>query len=160
MRSDHRHLTAYQLGCEVGQYVVLILRPAILDRHVLTFDVPGFANALPECRHKTRSVGRRRDAEEPDPRHCRLLRVRRERPRRRAANQRDEVPSPHYSITSSARASSEGGTVRPSALAVVRFTTKSNLVGCSTGISAGFAPRRTLSTTSAARLHMFGQCGP
>src|SRR5262249_29461999 len=32
--------------------------------------------------------------------------------------------------------------------------------GCSTGISAGFAPRRTLFTTSAARLHMFGQYGP
>ena len=31
----------------------------------------------------------------------------------------------------------------PSALAVVRLKTKSNLVGCSTGRSAGFAPRRT-----------------
>ena len=29
--------------------------------------------------------------------------------------------SPHYSITSSARASSDGGRVRPSALAVFRF---------------------------------------
>ncbi len=28
----------------------------------------------------------------------------------------------------------------PSAWAVIRFTTRSNLVGCSTGISAGFAP--------------------
>ena len=35
-----------------------------------------------------------------------------------------------YSITSSARASSVGGTVRPSALAVLRLTTSSNLVGC------------------------------
>jgi hypothetical protein len=43
----------------------------------------------------------------------------------------------HYSITSSARASRVGGTVRPSACAVIRFTTRSNLVGCSTGISAG-----------------------
>src|SRR5262249_57576334 len=38
-----------------------------------------------------------------------------------------------HSITSSAR--SIGGTVRPSALAVIRFTTRSNLAGCSTGIS-------------------------
>ena len=51
-----------------------------------------------------------------------------------------------YSITSSARASSVGGTVRPSTLAVIRLTTRSNLVGCSTGRSAGFAPRRILST--------------
>jgi hypothetical protein len=35
MRSDHRHLTAYQVSCEVGQSIVLVLRPAILDRHIL-----------------------------------------------------------------------------------------------------------------------------
>jgi hypothetical protein len=39
-----------------------------------------------------------------------------------------EAASP-YSISSSARASSEGGTVRPSALAVSRLMTSSNLVG-------------------------------
>jgi hypothetical protein len=51
-----------------------------------------------------------------------------------------------YSISSSASASSVDGTVRPSAFAVVRLMMRSNLVGCSTGRSAGFAPRRTLST--------------
>ena len=40
-----------------------------------------------------------------------------------------------YSITSSVRASSVGDTVRSSALAVVRLMTRSNFVGCSTGIS-------------------------
>jgi hypothetical protein len=45
-----------------------------------------------------------------------------------------------YSITSSARASSVGGTVRPSALAVLTLMISSNLVGCSTGRSAGFSP--------------------
>ena len=35
---------------------------------------------------------------------------------------------------------SAGGTSRPSALAVIRLTTRSNLVGCSTGMSAGFVP--------------------
>ena len=35
-----------------------------------------------------------------------------------------------HSITSSARASSVGGTSRPSALAVLRLMTSSNLVGC------------------------------
>jgi hypothetical protein len=85
VRSDHRHLTAYQLSCEGGQSIILILRPAILDRHILAFDVPAFADALPECGHKTGSVGGRRAAEEPDYRHRRLLRARRERPRCRAA---------------------------------------------------------------------------
>src|SRR5215471_12462051 len=40
-----------------------------------------------------------------------------------------------YSITSSAIASTPGGMVRPSALAVFEFMTSSNLVGCSTGRS-------------------------
>src|SRR5262245_57580240 len=70
-----------------------------------------------------------------------LLRARRERPCGRAAEERDERAPPH-SITSSARASSVGGISRPSALAVVRLMTKSNLVGCSTGRLAGFAPFR------------------
>ena len=47
-----------------------------------------------------------------------------------------------YSITSSARASSVAGTSSPSALAVGRLMTSSNLVGCSTGRSAGFSPLR------------------
>jgi integrase-like protein len=51
-----------------------------------------------------------------------------------------------YSITSSARASSIGGTSRPSALAVLRLMTSSNFVGACTGKSAGFAPFRILST--------------
>jgi hypothetical protein len=50
-----------------------------------------------------------------------------------------------HSITSSARASKEGGTVRPSALAVFMLITSWNLVGCSTGRSEGLAPLRILS---------------
>jgi hypothetical protein len=51
-----------------------------------------------------------------------------------------------YSITSLARTSSDGEMVRPSAFAVLRLMMRSNLVGCSTGRSAGFAPRKILST--------------
>ena len=47
-----------------------------------------------------------------------------------------------YSITSSARASSLGGTSRPSVLAVCWLMTSSNLVACRTGKSAGFWPFR------------------
>ena len=51
-----------------------------------------------------------------DHRHRRLLRPRRERPRcRRTAEKRDEL-APLHSITSSARASSDGGTVEPERL--------------------------------------------
>ena len=55
-------------------------------------------------------------------------------------------PGPFHSITSSARASSEVGTERPSVLAVLRLMTSSNLVGCWTGRSFGFAPLRIRST--------------
>src|SRR5262249_19111184 len=47
---------------------------------------------------------RRRTVEEPDHRHRRLLRARRERPRRRAGEQRDELAALNtHSITSSVR---------------------------------------------------------
>jgi hypothetical protein len=42
---------------------------------------------------------------------------------------------PNYSMTSSARASSVGGTSSPSAFAVFRFITSSYLVGACTGRS-------------------------
>ena len=62
-------------------------------------------------------------------------------PRNRAAEQRDELAASH-SISSSASNWIELGTSMPSALAVCRLMTNSNLVDCTTGISAGFAPLR------------------
>src|SRR5262249_44783205 len=77
------------------------------------------------------------------PHPFRLLRPRRTRPRHsRAAEQRDEVAPPH-SITSSAVASSVGGTLRPSVRAVCRLMTNSNLVGRITGSSDGFSQDAT-----------------
>src|SRR5262249_59786326 len=89
---------------------------------------------------------RRGRAPEPDGRQlARLLRARRERPRRRTAEQRDEL-APLHSITSSAVASSFSGTVRPRLVAVFRLMANSNLTGASTGRSAGLAPFRMRST--------------
>jgi hypothetical protein len=65
-----------------------------------------------------------------------------------------------HSITSSAVAISAAGTSRPSALAVLRLMTNSKLVGCSTGMSPGFVPRRILSTKSAVRRNRAGKLGP
>lgn len=50
--------------------------------------------------------------------------------------------SASYSITSSAATCSVCGTESPNAFAVLRFNTNSNLVGCSTGRSAGLSPFR------------------
>src|SRR5262245_65126546 len=73
-----------------------------------------------------------------------LLRADAERPRRcRGAEQQYELAPPH-SITSSARASNCGGTVRSSILAVSALRTSSSLLDCPTGSSAGLAPLRML----------------
>jgi len=89
-----------------------------------------------------------------------LLRSHRKRPHQASPTEkRDELASPH-SITSSARVSRAGGNVTPIAFAVVRFTIKSYLVGCSIGISPGFAPFKILSTRSPARRYRSGRFGP
>src|SRR5262249_4204514 len=90
-------------------------------------------------------IGRRYDADAQHPGFS--LGQARERPCRRAAEQRDEL-APLHSITSSARASSDGGTSRPSVLAVCRLMTSSNLVGSWTGIWAGFSPLRMRPTST------------
>jgi hypothetical protein len=49
------------------------------------------------------------------------------------ADESDEFAPLHSSITSSARSRVDGGTARPSAVAVLRFTAISNFVGNCTG---------------------------
>ena len=58
-----------------------------------------------------------------------LLLARCERPRSRTAEYRDELAPFHHSITSAAATCSVKGTVRPSAFAVFRLITVSNLIG-------------------------------
>src|SRR5262249_22413065 len=150
---------AHQVGCQLRPPAIVIVPPAVFDRHVAAFDKPGLAQTFAECRHKGCTRFGRTRVKITDHRHPRLLRRRRERPCRRAAEERDEV-APIHSMTSLASARIVAGISIPSALAVVRLTTSSNLVGCSTGMSAGFAPRRTLSVKSAACRYMSGAFGP
>jgi hypothetical protein len=73
--------------------------------------------------------------------------------RRRSVRARPAIAAPldratttRHSMFFSARSRIDCGIVRPSAFAVFRFTTRSNLCGCSTGGSPGAAPFRILST--------------
>src|SRR5207253_3357420 len=68
--------------------------------------------------------------------------------------------SQRYSITLSAMASSDAGTSKPSALAVLRLMTSSYLVGACTERSAGFAPLRMRSTYPAACRYWSTSPGP
>src|SRR5262249_23870135 len=145
-RNDRGYFAANQISRQRKQSVQLTLGPAVLHCDIAAFDVAGFVETLPD-RVELAGSFTVRAAEQADHRHRRLLRARRERLGGcRAAEQRYELAAPYHSITSSARASSDGGTSRLRALAATRLKTSSNLVGCSTGRCAGFAPRRILST--------------
>src|SRR5262249_14952516 len=122
--------------------------PPIVDRYVSSLVPAELPQSLHECRRTKLPLGIIADRlQHSDPPHAlTLLRPRRSRPRRRAAEQRDELAPPDHSITSSARASSVSGTAKPSAFAVLRLITKSYLVGACTGRSDGFSPRRMRST--------------
>src|SRR5262245_18322145 len=125
----------------------MVVRPTILDGDALAFEKSGVVKALSESIDYVCETTGRCASKKPDHRHPRLLRPCRQRPRRRrAAEQRDDLSPPHHSITSSARASTVAGISRPSALADLRLTMSSYLVGACTGCSAGFSPLRMRST--------------
>src|SRR5689334_8714199 len=106
----------------------MIFHPSISDPDTLSLDVTGLVQGLAK-RDQSRLRFHGGSAEKPDCWHCALLCACRSRPshRPRAPEERDEFSAVH-SITSSARASSVGGTVSPSALAILKFKTSSNLV--------------------------------
>src|SRR5262249_32782240 len=161
-RYRRRAASQDDVGCERSQFrrvsakvVGLAGGPVRLDTQVATVHPPQLLQALQEGGVALLDVwivwapAPREHADAPHP--LALLGLRRERPsRRRAAEKRDEL-APLHSITSSARASSVGGTSRPRALAVLRLIAISNLVGACTGRSAAFSPLRMRSTYSAAR---------
>src|SRR5262249_4593525 len=137
---DHGRLKVNQIGHHRGQPIIMPVRPAVFDGDVFAFDKTRFFQTALECGHERSPFCGGWATKKADHWDSPMLRARRERPRGcRAAEQGDEV-APCHSITSSARASSAGGISRLSALAVLRFITRSYLVGYCTGRSAGFSP--------------------
>ena len=97
-RDDHGHLATNQIGRQRWQPIVLALRPAIFDRHVLALDIAGFVQALAERAQTICVQVRRIAAEKPYHRHSRLLRARGERPRGRRTTERVmKFAPPHVS---------------------------------------------------------------
>src|SRR5262249_60573927 len=92
-----------------------------------------------------RRVSGQQKAEPVNPR-C-LLSLGHERRSEDAPTHHSDERSPvHHWMSSLARTRTDCGIVSPSVLAVLALTTNSNLVGCSTGRSPGFAPFKILST--------------
>src|SRR5262249_3894530 len=148
MRDNDIDIESDELSEDFGRALAAPFPPAIENGHVATFDPAELAQPLDESIGPlplNRSRSRIRAEKSDRGQGCRLLRARGERPRGCTAEQGDERAAIH-SITSSARASSVGGMVRPSALAALRLITSSNRVGCSSRMSAGRAPLRIRST--------------
>ena len=143
-RGDHIDLAINEVRDQRGELIVSTLCQAVFDRYILVLNIPGFAQSLTERSDKTRQRDARAIGEKADHRHRLLLRAECARGGHRATQQQHQLPTLHHSMTSSASARIDGGTVRPSALAVLRLTTSSNRVGCWTGRSAGLAPLRIL----------------
>src|SRR6516162_5459406 len=158
--SDRRPASDDEVRCRTYQLLRIGSDPAqvstgisMLDSDIAVLGPPERLEPLP----KRNNAGQRFRivldvrVEERDATHARrLLRVHSERPRSRAAEQRDEGAALH-SITSSACCRNGSGMVRPSAFAVLRLTISSNLVGSWTGKSPALAPLRIRSTYDAAR---------
>src|SRR5262249_10631700 len=121
----------------------------LLDRDVAPVDKAGLAQALAKRSHYVIKRRRRCVAKEADDRYRRLLRPHRKRPSCSSAEQGDELATSRP-ITASASESRLWGLLPPSAFAVFRLTTTSNLVTCCTGRSAGFVPWRMRTTKSLA----------
>ena len=107
-RGNHEDLSTNQISRQLGQPMVLALRPTVHDYHVLAFDIASVLQTQAECAQTVRGScqatwcrGIRSPASPA------AARARRQRPRRRrAGEQRDELAPLHlrtHSVTSSAR---------------------------------------------------------
>src|SRR5262249_57381492 len=92
-RDNDSHLTAYEIGYQHRQSIVVALGPAIFDDHVAALDIAGFAQSFTDRRHHMSARPWRTTVEISDHRSRRLLPARRERPRGSTAGQRDELAS-------------------------------------------------------------------
>ncbi len=95
---DHVDLAADEIGGQCGQPIIVALRPAVFDRHVLSLDIAGFAQSLAERGHNGAYGAGRPAAEEADHRHRLLLRAERRvlrSSRRRAGAQARAVSFDH-----------------------------------------------------------------
>src|SRR5262245_9161969 len=94
MRENDIDLEPDQFGGNLSETLAAALRPANLNRDVATFHPTEFAQPLHECGEPLALDQGRGGAQESDGRQLAgLLRARRERPRSRRAEERDELAS-------------------------------------------------------------------
>src|SRR5437016_3054063 len=162
-RCDEVRLEPDQVRRDFGEPSVGALDPPVLDQEIHALVQAAFPQSRPEGLPQMSLVGVRGFVpQDANAVHLPgLLPLGDDRNGEEAArDSAEEGPPMHYWMTSSARPSSDGGIVRPSAFAVFRLMTRSNFVGCSMGRSPGLAPLRILSTKYAARRDTSGRLAP
>src|SRR5262249_22644276 len=97
---NHSYLTLHQISGQFLKPAILTVRPTEFDCDVPALRVAGLAKALSKSRKQAGVWFCRAGMQETDHRHLAgLLRSRREWPRRRAAEQRDERAPFHCSVS-------------------------------------------------------------
>jgi hypothetical protein len=95
-RTDQIDIEMNQLGDQAGEAIGVTVGRAIFNDEILPLDVSEVSHRLPEGTEICRiQVGRNRLQHADAPDFRRLLRSRHHRPRRRAAEPRDEIAPPH-----------------------------------------------------------------
>src|SRR5262249_41847384 len=98
-RGNDCDLSTNEFSGQRRQAIITAFSPTVLNREVLAVDQTRFTQALPKRCH-TIGVGLRgAGTEEPDHRHTRLLRPRREGPCSRSTKERDEFAAFHSSVS-------------------------------------------------------------
>ena len=100
---DHVDLAADQIGGQCGQPIIVALRPAVFDRHVLSLDVAGLAQPLAERGQIGADAPGELPLRKPITGIAFCCAAQRAARRLRAAQQEHQLAPPH-SMTSSARA--------------------------------------------------------
>ena len=142
--NNHVGLRAHQFNGRCIKRLEPAVCMAAVEREVFPFDVAEFPQPLVKRLVAASALLKRQKADARD--FVGGVCARRERAGQSDGGEEKGVSGLSHRITSSARNSSSGGIVIPSALAVLRLITSSNFVGCSTGILPGLAPLRILST--------------
>jgi hypothetical protein len=92
---ENLDLQAHQLGGELGEALVASFRQAPLDGKIRSLSIAKLAHALQQAIVDGLQRGRPATQKSDPPQPLDLLRAHRERPRRRAAQKRDEVAPLH-----------------------------------------------------------------
>jgi hypothetical protein len=96
------NLAANQIGYQRRQPIIVTVRPAVFDCHILCLDIAGFIQSLVECSAPIGKRAGRPRLEMPNHRQCRLLCTCGERPSGRTA-EHTETLAPFSSSLSSER---------------------------------------------------------